>query len=88
MESRKLNFDAAIAELESGDQRQKHGKIELLVSPAKIQAELLWPLNVTSRIKRLGSRHQPRLRQNMACSCAIWAGRAPTSWKYSRILPC
>lgn len=40
MESQKWNFDAAIAELERGDRRQKHRKIELLVSPAKIQAEL------------------------------------------------
>lgn len=40
MESPKWNFDAAIAELESGDRRQKHGKIKLLMFPAKIQAEL------------------------------------------------
>jgi hypothetical protein len=40
MEAPKWNFDAAIAELERGDRRQKQGQIELLVSPAKIQAEL------------------------------------------------
>ena len=34
------SFDAAIAELERGDLRRKHGPIELRVSPAKIRAEL------------------------------------------------
>ena len=40
MGSPKWSFDAAIAELERGDLRRKHGPIELRVSPAKIRAEL------------------------------------------------